>query len=455
MHISRIPPEDEGLSIGTRKLVSLALVVTYIVSFLVIYINWGTVYSYLGLSYQPDFRLLAPVIAAILIYVAVNRFLITNIAAFIVEVQFFVILVPALMIVSIQSEVTPMRIATVACLFAAHLMLRALAAIDFDVEIAPPSDANASTYFYGVAGLSLVMIAYLVYNYLPYMQLVGLSDVYEQRFNTTESIQIPLGGYVIGFLQTAMSPILIARGIFTRNLLLIALGVGIAILIYSIMAAKIAIAQTLMTIGFGVIVYYYKKIEINFILMGLVALLLIVLVLLLVSNFDPQGLSLEMAGVIFMRSFAIQGAMTGVYLDFFSDSPHTFYSHLNVIDDLIEYPYNAPLGIVVGEYLIGTAGINANANFWVTDGIAAAGLPGIFAIAAVVGIFLATIKLVIPAHITPMAATASIPFIMSLGNSSFFTNLITGGGIVLFFVIRMTTPAKGFDPEPHPHKRPV
>ena len=442
MRITPTTSEQEGLSIGIHKLASMAMVIVYIVTFLVIYINWGTVYSYLGLSYQPDFRLLAPVIAAILIYVAINSFRLANIASFIVEVQFFVILVPSLLIVSIQSEVTPMRIATVACLFLAHLLLRALAAIDFESEIAAPNYANASTNFYIVAGVTLVMLAYLVYNYLPYMRLVGFSDVYEQRSNTSESIQIPLGGYIIGFLQNAISPILIARGIFTRNTLLVLAGVGISVLIYSILGSKLAVAQSLMTIGFGVIVYQYKKIDINFILFGLVALLLFVLLLLLVSSFDPQNLSLELVAVIFMRSFAIQGAMTGVYLDFFADSPYTYYSHLNIINNLIEYPYNAPLGIVVGEYLMGTTSINANANFWATD-----------VIASVVGLFLASIKLFIPANLTPMAATASIPFIMALGNASFFTNLITGGGVVLFVVIRLISLPEGFIPAARPNWR--
>jgi hypothetical protein len=444
MRVTPTAPEREGLSIGIQKVASLTLVAIYIVTFLVIYINWGTVYSYLGMSYQPDFRLLAPVVAAILIYVAINPFRLNNIASFIVEVQFFVILVPSLLIVSIQSEVTASRIATVACLFLAHLLLRALAAIDFETEVAPPNYANASTNFYIVAGVTLAMTAYLVYNYLPYMRLVGFSDVYEQRSNTSESIQIPLGGYIIGFLQNAISPILIARGIFTRNVLMVAAGVALSVLIYSILGSKLAIAQSLMTIGFGVIVYQYKKIDINFILFGLVALLLFVLLLLLVSSFDPQNLSLELVAVIFMRSFAIQGAMTGVYLDFFAESPYTFYSHLNIINNLIEYPYNAPLGIVVGEYLMGTTSINANANFWATDGIGGAGLPGLFVIASVVGLFLASIKLFIPADLTPMAATASIPFIMALGNASFFTNLITGGGIVLFVVIRLISLPEGF-----------
>lgn len=453
MRITPTTSEQEGLSIGIHKLASLAMVVIYIVTFLVIYINWGTVYSYLGMSYQPDFRLLAPVIAAILIYVAINSFRLTNIASFIVEVQFFVILVPSLLIVSIQSEVTPMRIATVTCLFLAHLLLRAIAAIDFESEIAAPNYANASTNFYIVAGLTLVMLAYLVYNYLPYMRLVGFSEVYEQRSNTSESIQIPLGGYIIGFLQNAISPILIARGIFTRNTLLVLAGVGISVLIYSILGSKLAVAQSLMTIGFGVIVYQYKKIDINFILFGLVALLLFALLLLLVSSFDPQDLSLELVAVVFMRSFAIQGAMTGVYLDFFADSPYTYYSHLNIINNLIEYPYNAPLGVVVGEYLVGTAGMNANANFWATDGIGGAGLPGLFVIATLVGLFLASIKLFTPANLTPMAATASIPFIMALGNASFFTNLITGGGIVLFVVIRLISLPEGFIPAARPNWR--
>ena len=47
----------------------------------------------------------------------------------------------------------------------------------------------------------------------------------------------------------------------------------------------------------------------------------------------------------------------------------------------------------------------------------------------------------------------AIPFIMAMGNASFFTNLITGGGIVLFVVIRLISLPEGFIAAARPNWR--
>jgi len=130
------------------------------------------------------------------------------------------------------------------------------------------------------------------------------------------------------------------------------------------------------------------------------------------------------------------GYITMWYHDFFSTNPYTYYSHINFINAVTgAYPYDVQLGQVVGGEYWGD--MNANANFWATDGIAAMGFWGVATIT-----FLLFFTLVffnsITKKINPLfVLLLTIPFIYSLLNVSLFSTLLTGGGflVLLFFII--------------------
>jgi len=135
-----------------------------------------------------------------------------------------------------------------------------------------------------------------------------------------------------------------------------------------------------------------------------------------------------------MRSYGMGGALTGVYGEYFSTHPYTYYSHVNVVGLFIPYPYKLSVGEEVGFDLMGRW-LNANANFWATDGIAAAGYAGVVLIGVIVGAFLVFCNGTMKSEIRRLAFISFIPFIMSVSNSSFFTSLFTGGGGVLLVLL--------------------
>src|SRR5690606_13689630 len=139
--------------------------------------------------------------------------------------------------------------------------------------------------------------------------------------------------------------------------------------------------------------------------------------------------------VIFMRSFAIQGALTGVYMEFFSDNPVTYFTHVGPVRAFAEAVYNVPLGFVIGDHLGGEGAFNANASFWATDGLAALGVLGVPVAAFIFILFMVVAKMLVSNEGVKFAACISIPFIMALGNASFFTNMLTGGGAILYVVV--------------------
>lgn len=134
--------------------------------------------------------------------------------------------------------------------------------------------------------------------------------------------------------------------------------------------------------------------------------------------------------------------MTGVYADFFATNPITYYSHINFISLFVAYPYTMSIGELIGSDALGFAGLNANANFWATDGIAALGIPGIIIIGAIIGFCLLVANSIIAPSERRLSFLAVVPFIMSVTNASFFTGVLTGGGGLLLLLIYLWQEAK-------------
>jgi hypothetical protein len=122
-----------------------------------------------------------------------------------------------------------------------------------------------------------------------------------------------------------------------------------------------------------------------------------------------------------------------MYINFFSSHPFTYYSHINIVSWLVHYPYQLSLGEVIGFDLVGDD-LDANANFYATDGVAAMGAIGVVVAGAAFGLVLCVADALTRNRLR-LACTAMIAFVMNLSNSSLFTSLITGGGAVLLCLL--------------------
>jgi len=125
-----------------------------------------------------------------------------------------------------------------------------------------------------------------------------------------------------------------------------------------------------------------------------------------------------------------------LYIEFFTSNPQTYYSHVTDISLLIEYPYDLPVGRVVGAYQYGTPDINANSGIWATDGVASAGLFGVLLIGVALGAFLGFTNRITNTIRHDFVSVALVPLVLLMTNVSMFTTLASGGGILLVFIIR-------------------
>jgi hypothetical protein len=143
------------------------------------------------------------------------------------------------------------------------------------------------------------------------------------------------------------------------------------------------------------------------------------------------------ASLLFMRSIGNAGLMNSLYYEFFSKNPQTNFSHLNVVNYFFDsYPYgNLSLGQIIGVHYYKSDSMNANANFWATDGFASSGPTGVLFISVVLSLFFVSVNYFTRNTKTEYTAIYLLPVAVVMTDISFFTTLTSGGGLLLLLFV--------------------
>ncbi|MNY30491.1 hypothetical protein D3C86_1646020 [compost metagenome] len=137
----------------------------------------------------------------------------------------------------------------------------------------------------------------------------------------------------------------------------------------------------------------------------------------------------------FLRTMSMGGLLMLQYYQFFSTHSYTFYSHIRVLRNILDYPYKLELGQEIGVFFYNDETMNANANFWATDGIAAMGLPGVILISIVMSLVLYFMDCISKSHSIKFVVLFLVFNTLSLLNASLFTTLFSGGLMFVFFIL--------------------
>ena len=149
---------------------------------------------------------------------------------------------------------------------------------------------------------------------------------------------------------------------------------------------------------------------------------------------NGNELLFTLLAILLLRTVCVAGWLTQMYYHFFQENPYTYYSHINVINAITNaYPYDRPLGRAVAY---GTQ--NANANMFLTDGMAAAGLPGILIIGIVFLMVLLTINSISYKYKNTDLFVIILPALSFLLNISLFTAFLSEGLILLLLLLLCT-----------------
>ena len=284
-----------------------------------------------------------------------------------------------------------------------------------------------------ILGAALALWMLIVYRH--HLRIVSFQDVYDLREAASDRAEGTSVDYAFMLLTGAVNPFLMGYGLFCRRRVLVAAGVAGQLLIYSVGGTK----GSLLSIVF--IPAMYALLKIRRLPFGLkIAAASLALMLSFCAVFAMVG---EQAGdivslalfVVFSRTLGMGGLLTAQYYDFFQRNPFTYWSHIKGVSWFIHYPYQYPVGQELGIAYAGTTALDATTHFFATDGIEAAGLPGVILIAFFCAFVFWLLDSAAQKHDPRLAALVTTYAAYNLSNISIFTSLLSGGLGLLILVL--------------------
>lgn len=290
--------------------------------------------------------------------------------------------------------------------------------------------------------MSLVFLAYTTFVFKDNLRLVGLNEIYDLR---EESDEVTKGNGLIGYVTMILSycllPILMIRGLIDSKPLYFLFGIGGQLILFMTAGSKVNLFSALIVIG---IYYLLRKHTAHIGQRLLLALSSTLGVLVLVSEFASERIQdfvSIVSSVLFMRTMSMGGMLMSQYYYFFQSHPTTNYSHVNIVNRFVEYPYgDVPIGRVIGHYYSGNELLNANANMWVTDGVGAMGLKGILLISLFCALVFWVFDALAAKHSPLFSALCVVIITLAFLNTSIFTTLLSGGLIVMMVILNIYPP---------------
>lgn len=295
---------------------------------------------------------------------------------------------------------------------------------------------------------TMLLVAGVVVVFRGKMKLVSMEDIYGQRAEAKAVLSGSiLIGYCVTLLQGMVAPLLMTFALVRRKYWLFGVGFAIQVLIYACTASKGALASTVFSVAFYVLLRRSTR---NFgltLTWWLAIFTAAVAVAAAVQPVSANSFLAKVASILILRTIGAPGLLAGEYQGFFAHHPLTYLSHVSGISQFVHYPYPQSIGIMVGYYYTGNADYNANANMWLTDGIAAFGLPGIIFISLLAVLLFWLVDSAAQRHSTLFGAVVLAYAALNLSNVSLFTTLISGGLLPLMVLLNFM-PAMGGEEGP-------
>ena len=278
---------------------------------------------------------------------------------------------------------------------------------------------------------TLLLTLYVLFIYRNNLRIVSFEDVYDLRRENDVYGKSIVEIYLTAWLYNVMLPLCLTFGIILKNKISFIIGMVGCFVMYISTGSKAALLLPIIYIGiYFLIRNNYKQIFKN-------SLKYLSLIILLLTQIEFSFFT----SILLSRTIGNGGLMTYKYFDFFSNNPNTHFSHINIINKITNnYPYkDSMVGQVVGREYWGST-MNANANFWATDGLASLGLYGVPIISIIFCFFLIFLNSITRKQNQLFLLLCCLPFILNITNTSFFSSLLTGGGflIVIFFMTQKT-----------------
>jgi oligosaccharide repeat unit polymerase len=285
----------------------------------------------------------------------------------------------------------------------------------------------------------LILFFFILVSFKDVINFVGLDKIYEQRELGKSSN--PFEAYAQTYLAYVFSPAIYAIGLTRKNYFFIFCGLSGFLLMFGVTAERtIFMLPLAMYMVYKLVDYELYKKTITGWLIFLISLFTVVII-----AFREESEIFDLISIYFVyRVVSVPGSMFWQYADVFSRYGYTYWSNVGGLNLFIDKPNSfshipswPQLGHIVAREILNVES-NSNANLFAYDGLAGFGPYGVIAISLLLGTWLVSLDYV-SEHFEPkFVLTVTFPMAFSLTNGSFFTLLLTFGGLfwlIYFFII--------------------
>lgn len=285
----------------------------------------------------------------------------------------------------------------------------------------------------------IIMILFTLvplYVYRSNLRFVSFDEVYTQRFANMDLGTDVFTSYLTSWLGSLIIPLCLLYGIISKKYIYFILGTASCVILYMATASKGTILMPFILLG---LYYLFKRFGLNNIYPSLLIALSVFIGALLIFTSGTESPIFIVTSILIWRVVGTGGQLNFIYYDFFTSHPNIYYSHIGPVNAITKsYPYgDLAISRVIGQYYW-TEDMNANANFWATDGIASFGLAGVLIVSVVFFFLLVLLNTITRNYNKMFLVLLFIPFLGTLLNTSLFQSMWSGGGffimLLLFFL---------------------
>lgn len=289
-----------------------------------------------------------------------------------------------------------------------------------------------------LGGVIVLAYGYILSIFGMRSNVVSLLDVYDVRLEYKEIVGESgrLVDYLVGWLNNAVNPLLIAYGMVRKRVLPIVAGLGGQYVIYSITGYKSAFFSGFFLIGLLILMRGSLR------RFGVRLMVYTTVLVLAGSLWDLWSGSLGFTSLITRRTLVTPGLLTGYYYEFFSHNPLALLGD-SLFSSFVLYQYPFSIPTLIGYSYYGDPNTHANANLW-ANAFANFGFAGMIGYSVILaGIFWVYDSIAAKRSFRISSLLLGIPAI-TLSNSALFTSLLTHG-IALLVILLYIMPIKTTD----------
>lgn len=348
---------------------------------------------------------------------------------FIYFIMYIIVYVPSVLYILLLNEV---NIGVVLFLISLLISLKILSfATCFKVEIYPRFETSYKTLY--IVAVICVILLIIVFESagvlrLEFWNYLDLSGIYQRRDLWGSAIQsypnyleriVPL---FTSSMMYVVLPWIFIQGLISRSPPAIIISSVGWLNIFTATGYRSALVIPISIFG----IYFFRQMGLDYLSILLIGSLSSILAGLLMHKFGIFGYSLQ----IVQRIFTIPGITTGLYLDFFSENPHTYY----LSRTFGFYPYDDPnLYNMLMKYYFGQSG-SLNSNLW-SMGFARFGYIGPLVLTLLFSPFVILIDSFSRKISTDISVLLVIPFLVPITNSALLTMVLIHGLPILLLLL--------------------